>query len=78
MMITGLILVVTAVELTQNDLEIIKTTVDPGMIEVVWLGEDVVTDIAYDLHIPHFESELKVVSIVKELLQRKGIIFKPW
>lgn len=73
----GCILIITAVELTQDDLEIITTVVNPERIEVVWVGEDVTTDIACDLVIPHPESVEEAVDRVKRLLQERGIIFKP-
>ncbi|RCW86898.1 bifunctional enzyme CysN/CysC [Halanaerobium sp. DL-01] len=78
MLDAGAILIVTAVELTQSDLEIIKTTVNPQQIETVWLGENVTTDIDYDLHIPEFTSEKEVSAKIKALLQDRGIIFRPW
>ena len=74
----GAILIVTAIDLGQDDLEIIKTTVNPDRIETVWLGADVTTDIAYDLHIPFLESEEKAADTVKEMLQSRGLIFRPW
>jgi bifunctional enzyme CysN/CysC len=74
----GCILIITAIELTQDDLEIIKTVVNPEHIEVVWIGEDVTTDIAYDLVIPHPEIIDEAVDQIKGMLQERGIIFKPW
>ena len=73
----GAILIVTAVELTQEDLEIIKTVVNSDRIETVWVGENVTTDIAYDLHLPCVESGEKAARAVKAFLQERGIIFKP-
>ncbi len=74
----GVILIVTARELSQDDLEIIKTTVNPEKIETVWVGEDVTTDLVYDLKVPgKLDIEASVESI-KQLLQDNGIIFKPW
>ena len=78
MLDAGAILVVTAIELSQSDLEIIKTTVNPQQIETVWLGENITTDIEFDLHIPEFSSEEKVSAQIKGLLQDRGIIFRPW
>ncbi len=78
MLDAGGILAVTAVELTQEDLELIKTTVNPEKIETVWLGENVTTDISYDLHIPKFETAEKSANRIKGLLQDRGIIFNPW
>ncbi|ADL13448.1 GTP-binding protein [Acetohalobium arabaticum] len=77
MLDAGAILAVTAVELTQDDLELIKTTVNPDKIKTVWLGKNVTTDINYDLHIPEFESEKEAAGKIKGLLQEQEIIFKP-
>lgn len=78
MLDSGVILIVTAVELTQQDLELIKTTVDPERIETVWVGDSVTTDIVCDLQIEDGESGVEAVDRMKALLQDKGIIFRPW
>jgi bifunctional enzyme CysN/CysC len=77
MLDAGSILIVTAVELAQSDLELIETTVNHQQIETVWLGEEVTTDIQYDLQLDKFESEEKAALQVKGMLQDRGIIFKP-
>lgn len=74
----GAILIVTAVELTQEDLELIKTTVNPQQIETVWIGDKVTTDIDFDLHISDFASEEEAAGKIKGLLQDRGIIFRLW
>jgi bifunctional enzyme CysN/CysC len=74
----GALLLVTAIELTQDDLEIIKTVVDSDRIETVWIGEDVTTDIAYDLHLPTYDTVEKAAVVIKGFMQDRGIIFKPW
>ncbi len=74
----GIILLVTAAELTQDDLEIMKTTVSPDKIETVWVGENITTDIAYDFRLPQPENVLESVDVLKSYLQDKGIIFRPW
>ncbi len=74
----GCILIITAIELTQNDLEIMKTVVNPEHIEVVWVGEDVTTDIAYDLVISLPQNVDDAVDRIKGILQERGIIFKPF
>ena len=78
MLDAGAVLVVTAVELSQSDLELIKTTVNPQQIETVWLGQNVTTDIHYDLHLDQFETEEKAALQIKGMLQDRGILFKPW
>ena len=72
----GIILLITAVDLTQEDLEIIKTIINPEMIKTVWVGDHVSTDIVYDIKV---EDEFVHESIdkIKSLLADSGIIFKP-
>lgn len=77
MLDAGVILIVTAGELTQADLELIKATVQPERIEVVWVGDTVTTDIAPDLLVPDPDAP-DAVDLVKQMLQEKGIIFRPW
>jgi bifunctional enzyme CysN/CysC len=77
MLDAGVILIVTAGELTQADVELIKATVQPERIEVVWVGETATTDIAHDLLVPDPDAD-DAVDLIKQLLQEKGIIFRPW
>ena len=78
MLDAGTILIVTARELTQDDLEIIKTIVNPEKIETVWVGEDLTTDIAIDLRVPGKIDVNESVSMLKNRLYEKGIVFRPW
>ncbi len=71
----GMILIVTAIGLSQNDLEIIHNAVDNELIEVIWLGPDP-TDIQAALHIENLEHPEETLSQIKQLLQQKGVIFK--
>ena len=52
----GIILIVTATELGEGDLDLINTIVNPGDVKVVWIGDEVTTDIPYDIHISVIES----------------------
>ena len=74
----GIILLLTASELTQADMEIMKTAVSAEKIETVWIGENVTTDIAYDFKLTQYENVNESVDILKSHLQNKGIIFRPW
>jgi bifunctional enzyme CysN/CysC len=74
----GIILLLTAAELTQEDMEIMKTAVSPEKIETVWIGENVTTNVAYDLQLAQHENIAESVDILKSHLQNKGIIFRPW
>ncbi len=75
---SGAILIVTARELKQDDLEIIKTIVNPEKIETVWVGEDLMTDIAIDLRVPGKIDIKESVNMLKNRLYEKGVIFRPW
>jgi bifunctional enzyme CysN/CysC len=77
MLDAGIILVVAAAELTQEDLEVIKTAVEPDWIETVWAGDTITTDLACDLHLPGGAIP-EAVDRLKAHLQDKGIIFRPW
>ncbi|HEX2251160.1 MAG TPA: adenylyl-sulfate kinase [Gemmatimonadales bacterium] len=77
MLDAGIILIVAAAELTQEDLEVIKTAVQPDWIETIWAGETITTDLNCDLHLPAGASP-ESVDQLKAHLQDKGIIFRPW
>ncbi|HMD88299.1 MAG TPA: GTP-binding protein [Anaerolineaceae bacterium] len=73
----GLILIVTAIELTQAELEMIKAIVDGNRIETIWVGDTKTTDLSVDLQVPGGEqSELSAFQI-KSLLRDRGYIFAP-
>lgn len=74
---SGMMLIVTAIELTKQDMEIINATINPKNIITVWVGKNITTDIEYDIYLPEFESEEQAASKIKIYLQEKGIIFKP-
>jgi bifunctional enzyme CysN/CysC len=69
----GLILILTAVEFTQEDLKIMQTIIDARRIETVWVGDDVTTDLLFDLKIEERET---AVTQIKYLLQEHGVIFR--
>ncbi|MFL5404175.1 MAG: GTP-binding protein [Gemmatimonadales bacterium] len=77
MLDAGIILIVAAAELTQDDLEVIKTAVQPELIETVWAGDNITTDLAFDLHLPR-GPVAESVDRLKAHIQEKGIIFRPW
>jgi bifunctional enzyme CysN/CysC len=77
MLDAGIILVVAAAELTQDDLEVIKTAVQPDLIETVWAGDTITTDLSVDLQLPG-GAVAEAVDRLKAHLQDKGVIFRPW
>lgn len=78
MLDAGIILIVTATELSQHDLDIIKPTVNSDSIETIWIGENVTTDIKCNLLIPKINTLERVVEKIKVMLQERGILFKAW
>lgn len=77
MLDSGMILIVTAIELTKQDMEIMNATVNPKNILTVWVGKNITTDVPYDIYLPEFESVEQAAGKIKLELQEKGIIFKP-
>jgi len=73
----GIILIVTAIELTEEDLELIGTIIDPSRIRIIWVGEKVSTNIIYDIKVSPAEDLERSVDTVKAMLQERGIIFRP-
>ena len=78
MLDAGVILIVSAAELTSEDLATISEAVDPEHIETVWVGDRVTTDLSYDLHVTDAELETSAPARIKEQLQDRRIIFRPW
>jgi len=73
----GLLLIVTAIEFTQEDLDILETVIDKEMVHVIWVGNKVTTNIEYDIHLKNRENLDEGVVMIKHLLQQRGIMFKP-
>ena len=73
----GIILIVTAIEFTQNDLDILKTIIGEEKMRVVWVGDKVTTDIQCDIHVPDRGKLDNGIVQVKRLMQDRGDIFTP-
>lgn len=74
----GVILIVTGVELTQHDLDIVKVPVNPDEILTVWAGESVTTDIDVTVHLTDPGDLSSGVEKVKAALRRIGAIYSPY
>ncbi len=72
----GVILVVTAIGLTQTELVIIQNVVDSDLVETIWLGNEP-SDINFAMKVSDLNNLGETLSRIKTLLQNKGIIFKP-
>jgi len=75
MMSAGQILIVSAQEVSEKELNIIRTSIDDRMIASIWIGDGAPDNAEYDM-IYNNGIDAKSFSIrVKEYLQKKGIIF---
>jgi bifunctional enzyme CysN/CysC len=72
MLDAGVILLVTAAELTQEDLDLIRITVEPEQILTVWLGSRISTDLGFDLQLAGDVAAGLIE--VEQLLRDRGII----
>lgn len=76
MLDAGVILLVTASELTRQELELFGIMVDSEQIQTIWVGPHITTDIGFDLQIPA-GTTAEAASRVEDLLRRQGIIPAP-
>jgi bifunctional enzyme CysN/CysC len=75
---TGLILVVTAAELTQEDIQLVRTTLSTERILTAWLGESITSDLSPDLLLSPLELPSEAVERLRRLLQDAGVVFRAW
>ncbi len=73
---TGLIVIVTAADLNQGDLNMIETVLDSESIEKVWIGEDKDTDLHFDIQIDENENPANAATQIVQLMQEHGRIYK--
>ena len=74
----GLIVIGTAAALTQEDIEVIRTSVGSDRVLAVWLSDRMTTDLACDLALTEQEAEADGANRLKGLLYDCGAVFKPW
>jgi bifunctional enzyme CysN/CysC len=74
----GVLLVVTAINLTRPELDLIETTVGEGRMVVVWMGDEVPSEIPCDLRLDTTHPLDDQVDKMKAILQEKNIIFRPF
>jgi bifunctional enzyme CysN/CysC len=78
MLDAGMIIIVSAADLSQKDLGLIRALVGYDNVRTIWYGTDITTDIEYDLHLPEEEDLGGAVERIKELMCAWGVLFKPW
>jgi bifunctional enzyme CysN/CysC len=74
LMDTGLIVIITALELNLDDLQVIETLVDTERVEVVWVGDAIATDAPIDLYLQSGTSIESSVNKLMDLLENDGAI----
>jgi bifunctional enzyme CysN/CysC len=70
---SGLILIVTASELMQHDLDIILTAMDREQVGTVWIGDEVTPPLSSDLHAKGGDAA-EVRAQVMALLKQRGAL----
>jgi bifunctional enzyme CysN/CysC len=78
MLDAGIILIVSAQELTREELDLVKTAVDPARIETVWVGDRERSDLTPDLSLSADEGDEQNVERIRQLLLDKRVLFQPW
>ncbi|MCL4866377.1 MAG: hypothetical protein KJZ47_10810, partial [Gemmatimonadales bacterium] len=61
-----------------EDLDLLRTAVDPDRLEWVWVGEGAAPEIGVSLQLTPQEAEVDGVDRLKRHLQEKGVVFRPW
>jgi len=74
MLDAGFILIVTAIELLKEELEIIQTTVAPDQIVTIWRGKAGSETLSADASMPEVKDVQTAVNDLKVLLEEKGIL----
>lgn len=69
----GLILIITAVEVNMGDLEIFQASVDPTRIATVWMGDEVTTDIPFQVKLADSQPVEQSISQILDLLQKNNL-----
>lgn len=72
----GVILIITAVEITAADLKLFQTILDPTRIVTVWVGTNTSEDLSYEINLVESASTEESVSPIVQKLQHSGFIFE--
>lgn len=78
MLDAGGILIVTAINLSPEDLDLIKTTLNNDRIIKVWIGEENTVDLPCDLQLNEDYNMEYATNKIKNLLHEKNVIFNPF
>jgi bifunctional enzyme CysN/CysC len=78
MLDAGIILIVTAAELTTDDLEVIRAAVEPERIETIWVGDRMTTDLECNLYVSDGEGRTEALERIETRLKDLGVVYRPW
>ncbi len=78
MLDSGMIMILSASEMSQQDLEILKVVVDVEKIDTIWVGDDITTDLQFDEKLSTLLKSSENAEKIKSRLQETGVIFSPW
>ena len=70
---SGMILVITAINFSQTDRDILTTMIDPSQLITVWVGENDNSTLHTDLNVD--DSPKESSEQIFELMQSRGLIF---
>jgi bifunctional enzyme CysN/CysC len=78
MLDAGMILIVSAQALSQEELDVIKTSVDSTRIQTIWVGDRGSSDLSCDLVLAEDAGDERNVDQIRRLLAERGVLFLPW
>jgi len=67
-------LIVTAIELTGADLKILKAIINTEIIQTIWLGDKIITDLVPDIHLRLDEDEETQLARIKAGIEAAGVV----
>ncbi|MFZ3150595.1 MAG: GTP-binding protein [Anaerolineaceae bacterium] len=71
---TGMILIITAVEFSNADVKTLKALINSEIIETVWLGDEITTDLIPDIHLRLDESQEEQMQRIKAGIEADGLL----
>ncbi len=76
MMDAGFIVVVTAAELTPEDLSVLEAGIPPDLIETIWVGGVPPREVRASIAVAGGDESDETISRIKDMLADKGIVFR--
>jgi bifunctional enzyme CysN/CysC len=74
----GLILIITVNELSYEEQQLIKLSVNPSRMNTVCVGDECESEISYDMFISDDQDIEDTIETMKEMLREQQVIFRPF